>query len=96
MQYAVKVISSEVPVITHVDGTCRVQTVGRFSIKHLKNLSNLYYKLTGVPILLTTSLNCAGEAIAETFSQEVSTSIVMKLAGIYIPELMILINLTSH
>ena len=73
MQYAVKVKRNEVPAITHVDGTCRVQTVGRFSNRHFYKLIKSFNKITGVPILLNTSLNCAGEAVAETFSQAVDT-----------------------
>lgn len=92
MQYAVKVKRNEVPAITHVDGTCRVQTVGRFSNRHFYKLIKSFYKLTGVPILLNTSLNCAGEAIAETFSQAVDTCRKMKLDGIFIPELMIFVD----
>ena len=94
MQYAVKVKRDEVPAITHVDGTCRVQTVGRFSNKHFYKIIKSFYKTTGVPILLNTSLNCAGEAIAETFSQAVDTCRKMKLDGIFIPELMIFVQLT--
>ena len=51
------------PAITHVDGTCRVQTVGDEN-KTFKNLLQEFYNLTGCPVLLNTSLNLAGDPIA--------------------------------
>lgn len=47
--------------ITHVDGTCRVQTVKSGSFRLL--LENFYNK-TGCPVLLNTSLNVSGKPIA--------------------------------
>jgi carbamoyltransferase len=51
------------PAITHVDGTCRVQTVGDENI-NFKKLLESFYNLTGCPVLLNTSLNMAGTPIA--------------------------------
>jgi carbamoyltransferase len=48
--------------ITHVDGTCRVQTVGDENVL-FKNLLERFYKITGCPVLLNTSLNIAGKPI---------------------------------
>jgi carbamoyltransferase len=49
--------------ITHVDKTCRVQTVKKDS-GSFRLLLEEFYKLTGCPILLNTSLNIAGKPIA--------------------------------
>ena len=49
--------------ITHVDGTCRVQTVCNDG-SLFRLLLEEFYKLTGCPILLNTSLNLAGKPIA--------------------------------
>ena len=49
--------------ITHVDGTCRVQTVANDG-SHFRLLLEEFYKLTGCPVLLNTSLNVAGRPIA--------------------------------
>jgi carbamoyltransferase len=51
-----------VPSITHVDGTCRVQTVGDEN-PTFKTLLEEFYKLTGCPVLLNTSLNLGGNPI---------------------------------
>jgi carbamoyltransferase len=48
--------------ITHIDGTCRVQTVSEDG--HFKTLLKKFYDLTGCPILLNTSLNNSGKPIA--------------------------------
>jgi len=48
--------------ITHVDGTCRVQTVSENG--HFRTLLKNFYDLTGCPILLNTSLNNSGKPIA--------------------------------
>jgi carbamoyltransferase len=48
--------------ITHVDGTCRVQTVSEDG--HFRTLLKKFYDLTGCPVLLNTSLNNSGKPIA--------------------------------
>ena len=47
--------------ITHVDGTCRAQTV---TSGHFRKLLEYFYELTGCPVLLNTSLNVSGKPIA--------------------------------
>ena len=49
--------------ITHVDGTCRFQTVSNDG-SPFRLLLEEFNKLTGCPILLNTSLNLAGKPIA--------------------------------
>jgi carbamoyltransferase len=49
--------------ITHVDGTARVQTLERDMAPRLYALLEAYGRLSGIPILLNTSFNLAGEPI---------------------------------
>jgi carbamoyltransferase len=63
MLYTAKVKDSNLASITHIDGTCRIQTVDK-NPKHFRLLLEEFYKLTGCPILLNTSLNVNGEPIA--------------------------------
>jgi carbamoyltransferase len=49
------------PAIIHVDGTSRVQTVGKDSRSGIRQLLEAWYKETGCPMLLNTSLNIRGE-----------------------------------
>ena len=51
------------PSITHIDGTCRVQTVGNKN-PIFRKLLDEFNRITGCPILLNTSLNIAGKPIA--------------------------------
>ena len=53
------------PAITHVDGTARVQTVDDQE-PFLRALLMAFYQRTGIPVLLNTSFNLAGEPIVET------------------------------
>ena len=49
--------------ITHIDNTCRIQTV---SDGYLYELLQQFKKLSGHGILLNTSFNLAGEPLVET------------------------------
>jgi carbamoyltransferase len=48
---------SQIPAVTHVDGTGRLQTVDRASNPRYHALIEAFRKHTGVPILLNTSFN---------------------------------------
>ncbi len=55
-----------IPAIVHVDGTARVQTVRQDQNERLYGLLKEFEAITGVPVLLNTSLNVKGEPIVET------------------------------
>lgn len=56
----------KIPAVVHVDGTCRVQTVSSMTNPLMNFLLQEYKKLSGVGILLNTSLNDRGRPIANT------------------------------
>jgi carbamoyltransferase len=56
----------EVPAITHVDGTARVQTVNRNTNPRYHELINEFGERTGVPVILNTSFNIMGQPIIES------------------------------
>jgi len=56
----------EIPAVTHVDGTARVQTVSRRTNPFYYDVINSFYKKTGVPVVLNTSFNIKGEPIVTT------------------------------
>ena len=58
--------SELVPAITHVDNTARVQTVTRDVNERYYDLIKAFEKRTGIPLILETSFNVAGEPIVET------------------------------
>lgn len=57
---------SAFPAIVHYDDTSRVQTVSSTNPSGLRTLLERWYKLTGCPMLLNTSLNVKGEPIVNT------------------------------
>ncbi|MBH5336226.1 carbamoyl transferase [Streptomyces pactum] len=59
----------EVPAITHVDGTARVQTLTPEANGPFYELVERFGELTGVPVVLNTSFNDRGEPIVETAEQ---------------------------
>lgn len=56
----------ELPAITHVDGTARLQTVREELNPRYHLLLSEFGKLSGVPVLLNTSFNVMGEPIVES------------------------------
>lgn len=48
---------AEIPAVTHVDGSGRLQTVSREVNARYYQLISDFYKLTGVPVVLNTSFN---------------------------------------
>ena len=67
MQFVAKCKYPELyPAIIHHDGTSRVQTVSRKDHPDLHKLLKEFYKRTGCPMLLNTSLNIKGEPLVNT------------------------------
>ena len=58
-----KVIRSEVPAVTHVDCSARVQTVDRQRHARLHRLMTRFAEHTGCPVMINTSFNVRGEPI---------------------------------
>jgi carbamoyltransferase len=64
MQYTVKCLQPEkIPSVVHADGTSRVQTVNKDQHLGLWETINKFYRQTGVPVLLNTSLNIKGQPL---------------------------------
>jgi carbamoyltransferase len=72
------------PAITHVDGTSRVQTVSNTDNTGFRKLLEVWYKRTGCPMLLNTSLNIKGKPMvnnaqdAQDFSEKYGVKVCMK------------------
>ena len=63
MSYVFKVKNKKIPGVTHVDNTCRIQTLKKEQNFHFYNLINEFYKITGIPVLLNTSFNLSGKPL---------------------------------
>ena len=86
----------EVPAITHVDGTCRIQTVTREQNEAYYDLIEEFRKITGVPILFNTSFNLAGEPLVETLEDALHTMKNCDIDYMYLPEVGKLVTVTSE
>ena len=49
-----------------MDGTGRLQTVSKDTNPLFYDLINEFYKITGIPVLINTSINVMGEPIVTT------------------------------
>ena len=59
-------IRSEIPAVTHVDYSARIQTVSKKTNPIYHKLLTEFKKITGCPILVNTSFNIRGEPIVNT------------------------------
>jgi carbamoyltransferase len=90
MMYAVDVREDKVlqiPAVTHVDNTCRVQTVNREQNEHYYNLINEFYSKTGVPLLFNTSFNLAGQPLVESVFDAIVTLFNSEIEYLYLPDI---------
>lgn len=99
MMYAIDVLpekQKEIPAITHVDGTCRVQTLKKEQNENYYNLISEFHKMTGVPILFNTSFNLAGDTIVETIDDAFRTLRYSEIQYLYLPEINKLITVPNQ
>ncbi len=60
------VVRSEIPAVTHIDYSARIQTVHRETNPRYHSLISRFKELTGCPMLVNTSFNVRGEPIVCT------------------------------
>jgi carbamoyltransferase len=90
MMYAVNVLADKqalIPAITHVDGTCRIQTVTSEQNPHYYELISEFNKLKGVPILFNTSFNLAGDPLVETVKEALTTMERSEMKYLWLPDI---------
>jgi len=61
-----EIARSQIPAVTHVDYSARVQTVHKETNPKYHDLLQRYKKITGCPVLINTSFNIRGEPIVCT------------------------------
>jgi len=61
-----KIKRSEIPAVTHVDYSARIQTVTRETNPLYWEIIEAFRKLTGCPVIVNTSFNVRGEPIVCT------------------------------
>ncbi|MCB8946113.1 MAG: carbamoyltransferase [Ardenticatenaceae bacterium] len=64
---------AEIISATHVDGTCRPQTVSQKTNPRYWQLIKAFQKITGIPVVLNTSFNVKGQPIVNTPHEAIDT-----------------------
>jgi carbamoyltransferase len=79
------VARSEIPAVTHVDYSARIQTVHRKTNPRFHALISAFKERTGCPVLVNTSFNVRGEPIVcapiDAFNCFMGTEIDMLVAS---------------
>jgi carbamoyltransferase len=99
MMYAVDVWKDKrslISSITHVDGTCRIQTLKKEQNPNYYELIEEFYKLTDVPVLFNTSFNLAGDTIVETIEDAFNTLRNSEIEYMYLPEIQKLVKVPNE
>lgn len=74
-----------IPAVCHIDGTCRIQTIGADYDGVAAEILRAFHACTGMPLVLNTSLNVRGEPIVETLSEAVDCFLSTGLDVLYAP-----------
>lgn len=78
-----------IPAVLHEDQTSRIQTVSKDNCSRLYGIILEYYKLSGIPIILNTSLNSTEQPICEDVTDILKTFSKLDLDGIIIHDFLI-------
>lgn len=81
--------SDRMPAVVHHDGTARLQTVSR-GHSGVRPLLEEFHRLTGVPVLLNTSLNFKGTPILRTAEQAVAAAVELGLDALAVEDTLVL------
>jgi carbamoyltransferase len=73
----------EIPAVTHVDGSGRLQTVSRKLNQRYYQLISDFAELTGVPVLLNTSFN-ENEPVVCTPQQAIDCFMKTRMDALYL------------
>lgn len=82
--------------VVHVNNTSRIQTVTNENNEKYYKLIKEYYKLTGIPMVMNTSFNLAGEPIVETPMQAFDTFYRMELDALILGDYIIMRKNSRH
>jgi len=72
-----------IPVVTHIDGSTRIQTVNRKQNLDYYELIEAFGDMTGCPVLTNTSFNDRNEPIVETYEDAINCFLKTGLDAVY-------------
>lgn len=88
--------SKKIPATLHIDNTARVQTVNQIQNNKFYKIIKNFYNLTGVPVVLNTSFNDAGEPLVESPLDALISAIKTNLDYLVIEDYLISVKSISH
>ena len=77
-----------IPAVTHVDGTARLQSVTADTSPEYHRLISCFADLTGVPVVLNTSLNLRGEPIVHRPAEAVADFLRSDMDALFLGDLL--------
>jgi len=83
MLFTAQVRTKDLPAITHVDGSARVQTVGE-ECGGFRKILEAFDARTGVPVVMNTSFNGPGEPIVETPAEAIAFLTSSEIDAVYV------------
>ena len=89
MSFDVK--NNKIPGVTHINNSCRVQTVNE-NILHFYDLLKSFYLKTKIPVLLNTSFNLAGEPLVDSPADAINTYERSDIDILWFPEKKIMLS----
>jgi len=78
----------DIPAVTHVDGSARIQTVSK-NLGLFRQVLEDFHKYTGTPIVLNTSFNGPGEPIVDRPKEAIDLFLKTDLDVLYLSGLRI-------
>jgi carbamoyltransferase len=76
-----------IPGLMHNDGTSRIQTLNESQNPNYHALISEFDNLTGVPMILNTSFNLAGDTLVQTMDDAIRTCLQSGIPYLYCPEI---------
>ena len=89
MSFVASVRKDEIPAVTHVDGTARIQTVDQDRAPWLFQVLSHFDRLNGCPVLLNTSFNLRGRPIVLTAEDAYQTFMAADIDYLVVGDLLV-------
>ena len=92
----VNVVRSEIPAVTHVDYSARLQTIDEHRNPRFHHLLKAFERLTGCPVLVNTSFNVRGEPIVCTPEDAYRCFLATDMDALVLEDILIVKNAVTH
>ena len=96
LRHRVNVVRSQVPAVTHVDFSARIQTVDEERNPRFTRLLEAFDRLTGCPILVNTSFNVRGEPIVCTPEEAYRCFLATEMDALVLEDIVLIKDPATH